>query len=294
MPWTKSLWLRNSYLNLFHFFSTTLSRRASRVYLRVSHHVRVWPSKCAQIVGSLLRHRRQASPYCSTVHGKWGLEIIFVQKKIWFVQKSTTWSKKHLISTSPRNVTWKNLLIPLTGFDCNNTAYYVPGHCQGNGVFVWKEVCAQRSGCKKLHVCMYFITDTSAMQNLCKFYDCFCVECKWKFMHKLLTQLSFQTCSNLCTYYEFKQLIKWSYIIAFHFLTVCRVDSQLSIKVADFGFSRDIYNIDYYRLERRTRLPVKWLPPESLFDNIFTEKTDIVSFRFWSNNKPISFSNLTI
>ena len=55
-----------------------------------------------------------------------------------------------------------------------------------------------------------------------------------------------------------------------------RIDDHLSVKVGDFGFSRDIYNIDYYRLERKTRLPVKWLPPESLFDNKYNEKTDVV------------------
>ena len=55
-----------------------------------------------------------------------------------------------------------------------------------------------------------------------------------------------------------------------------RVDAHLLVKVGDFGFSRDIYNIDYYRLERRTKLPVKWLPPESLFDNKYSEKSDVV------------------
>ena len=53
------------------------------------------------------------------------------------------------------------------------------------------------------------------------------------------------------------------------------------MKVGDFGFSRDIYNIDYYRLERKTRLPVKWLPPESLFDNKYSEKTDVVCVTYW-------------
>ena len=58
---------------------------------------------------------------------------------------------------------------------------------------------------------------------------------------------------------------------------LCRVDETLSVKVADFGFSRDVYDQGYYRLERRTKLPVKWLPPESLYDKIYNEKTDVVS-----------------
>ena len=49
------------------------------------------------------------------------------------------------------------------------------------------------------------------------------------------------------------------------------------MRVADFGLSRDVYSKDYYRLERRVKLPVKWLPPESLHDSIFNERTDVVS-----------------
>ena len=59
---------------------------------------------------------------------------------------------------------------------------------------------------------------------------------------------------------------------------LCRVDKDLKVKVADFGFSRDIYSRDYYRLERKTRLPVKWLPPECLLDNKYDVKTDVVSY----------------
>ena len=49
------------------------------------------------------------------------------------------------------------------------------------------------------------------------------------------------------------------------------------MKVADFGMSRDVYHSDYYRLTHKARLPVKWMPPESLFNSIFNEKTDVVS-----------------
>lgn len=64
-------------------------------------------------------------------------------------------------------------------------------------------------------------------------------------------------------------------------IIICfRIDSQLSVRVADFGLSRDVYSRDYYRMGfKAAKLPVKWLPPESLNDGIYNEKTDIVRYR---------------
>ena len=55
-----------------------------------------------------------------------------------------------------------------------------------------------------------------------------------------------------------------------------RVDERLSVCVADFGLSRDVYTSDYYRLTHDARLPVKWMAPESLYDHVYNEKTDVV------------------
>ena len=55
-----------------------------------------------------------------------------------------------------------------------------------------------------------------------------------------------------------------------------RVEGNHSIKVADFGLAKDIYTSEYYRSEQRGALPVKWMSPESLLDNYFDEKTDVV------------------
>ena len=58
-----------------------------------------------------------------------------------------------------------------------------------------------------------------------------------------------------------------------------RVDKFLSIKIADFGLAKDIYTTEYYRVEKHTTLPVKWMSLESLLDGFFDEKTDVVCQR---------------
>ena len=51
----------------------------------------------------------------------------------------------------------------------------------------------------------------------------------------------------------------------------------MTVKVADFGLSRDVYETDYYVMQHSVPLPIKWLAPEALFDRMFTERTDVVS-----------------
>ena len=63
-----------------------------------------------------------------------------------------------------------------------------------------------------------------------------------------------------------------------YYVVLCvRVDGSLSVRVADFGLTRDIYETDYYRQSQLGRVPVKWMAPESLHDRISDEKTDVVS-----------------
>ena len=56
-----------------------------------------------------------------------------------------------------------------------------------------------------------------------------------------------------------------------------RVDTSLQIKVGDFGLARDIYTDEYYRTSKEAKLPVRWMAPEALLDQISNEKTDVVS-----------------
>ena len=56
-----------------------------------------------------------------------------------------------------------------------------------------------------------------------------------------------------------------------------RVNGEGVVLVGDFGLARDVYATDYYRSSANSRLPVKWMPPETLNDGISNEKTDVVS-----------------
>ncbi|XP_054163112.1 hepatocyte growth factor receptor-like isoform X2 [Oppia nitens] len=59
----------------------------------------------------------------------------------------------------------------------------------------------------------------------------------------------------------------------------CMLDSDLCVKVADFGLSRDIYERDYYSSDnKKCKLPVKWMSPESLEKGTYNTKTDVWSY----------------
>ncbi|XP_015430162.1 PREDICTED: tyrosine kinase receptor Cad96Ca [Dufourea novaeangliae] len=56
------------------------------------------------------------------------------------------------------------------------------------------------------------------------------------------------------------------------------IDENRVCKVADFGFARDIAANQIYERKSEGRLPIRWMAPESLYDNIFSVKSDIWSF----------------
>ena len=58
----------------------------------------------------------------------------------------------------------------------------------------------------------------------------------------------------------------------------CLVGENLTVKISDFGLSRDIYAADYYRMQTKSLVPIRWMPPESIFFGKFTTESDIWSF----------------
>jgi len=67
------------------------------------------------------------------------------------------------------------------------------------------------------------------------------------------------------------------YICILYCCYICRLDDQFSVKIADFGLTREVYSRDYYKVKSCGKLPVKWMALESLNDKISNEKTDVVS-----------------
>lgn len=59
-----------------------------------------------------------------------------------------------------------------------------------------------------------------------------------------------------------------------------RLDESYTVKVADFGLARDVYDKEYYSVHNKSgvKLPVKWMALESLQTHKFTSKSDVVKF----------------
>ncbi|XP_026876866.2 discoidin domain-containing receptor 2 [Electrophorus electricus] len=63
----------------------------------------------------------------------------------------------------------------------------------------------------------------------------------------------------------------------------CLVGTNRTIKIADFGMSRNLYRADYYRIQGRAVLPIRWMSWESILLGKFTMASDVWAFgvTFW-------------
>ncbi|CAB1332060.1 unnamed protein product, partial [Coregonus sp. 'balchen'] len=58
----------------------------------------------------------------------------------------------------------------------------------------------------------------------------------------------------------------------------CLVGKNYTIKIADFGMSRNLYSSDYYRIQGRAVLPIRWMSWESILLGKFTTASDVWAF----------------
>lgn len=56
------------------------------------------------------------------------------------------------------------------------------------------------------------------------------------------------------------------------------IGEQLYVKISDLGLSREIYSADYYRVQNKSLLPIRWMPPEAIMYGKFSSDSDIWSF----------------
>ena len=50
----------------------------------------------------------------------------------------------------------------------------------------------------------------------------------------------------------------------------------MTIKIGDFGLAHQLYSKDYTEFRQCAKVPIKWMPLESIHNGTFNEKTDVV------------------
>ncbi|XP_074641375.1 inactive tyrosine-protein kinase transmembrane receptor ROR1-like [Tubulanus polymorphus] len=55
------------------------------------------------------------------------------------------------------------------------------------------------------------------------------------------------------------------------------VGDNLMIKISDFGLTKDLYASDYYRVQSKSLLPVRWMPPEAILYGKLSTDSDVWS-----------------
>ena len=81
---------------------------------------------------------------------------------------------------------------------------------------------------------------------------------------------SLQVCSQ--RFSSKKSLVSYHCTIhAIDLVSYHRVVSDMTIKIGDFGLARHLYSKDYYKLNHRAKVPIKWMPLESIHDGVFND-----------------------
>ena len=57
----------------------------------------------------------------------------------------------------------------------------------------------------------------------------------------------------------------------------CLISSGLRIKISNPGLSKDTYANEYHNFRNQV-IPLRWLPPEAIFDDDYSTKTDVWAF----------------
>lgn len=57
----------------------------------------------------------------------------------------------------------------------------------------------------------------------------------------------------------------------------CLVAEDLQVKISFLKLSSDVYSAEYHSLNN-VKVPLRWMPPEAIFDNNFSEKSDVWSY----------------
>lgn len=53
------------------------------------------------------------------------------------------------------------------------------------------------------------------------------------------------------------------------------VGDNKEVKVADFGLSRHVHEENVYHCSKQRKLPIKWMAPEAIYDQVFTSQSDV-------------------
>ena len=93
--------------------------------------------------------------------------------------------------------------------------------------------------------------------------------------------------------YNAKDLMMWSSMICsgMCFLEECKVvhgdlalrnvllaDHSGTVKICDFGLSKNIYKYGQYKKRGSSKVPVKWMSPEALGSGLYSSASDVWSY----------------